>query len=268
MKAIELAVRRFAIGLALKKPAPDTVPLTGEERLRERDYYLVTLGTLDAEMFVVDKLVPEGVDGLEWAGRGTNSVRKIIRNPLILSRPLKIKHYFRELEFIYGPKEFALTAVLPLSRYHWWRYTVRIWRFGQTLVVRQDRHVVLKWAYEQHLGDPEKKIDVYRYLEHSMGPIWGHHPKADEQINHYSLVFESLAETGDLRSSDTLAYELEPKALGTLANHEAEDRRHDDSVRQQRKMSRLTLGLLIVGVPAAADAMIKLITALIGWIGP
>lgn len=264
MKAVKLAVRRFAIGLALKKPAPAIIPLSGPERLRSRDYCVVTLGSRDGELFMAEKMLPTGIEGREWAGRGSDHVQVTKANPRILTPPLKIKHYYRDIELDYGAPEFCLTAVLPLSRLYWYRATLKVWLYGRKPVVRQERHVVLRWAYEHHISGAAGNIDVHRYLGDTDGPLWHTHPMAEQQQRYYSLVLDSLAETGELKTVAPMCYQLMPKALSTLAALEADDRKHTDSVNQQRRMFWLTAGVLIVGIPAALDAGFKLITAMQG----
>ncbi|WP_142081681.1 hypothetical protein [Roseinatronobacter monicus] len=78
------------------------------------------------------------------------------------------------------------------------------------------------------------------------------HPEFKQQMRYYRLVLDSLVASGDLEELKKGQFSLSPKALATLDYYEEADRRHQDNLRQQRRLGWLTFALVLVGATQIA----------------
>lgn len=237
---------RSALGIALRRPAPSSIPRTGDKAESVNCYVAQIGGTESDWPFMAKELVDGGVTGLWWDGDSYKIPCSIPNWQLRLDN-FQFAHYI-------GHYDFESTSVLSfliqeLSR---WRYFLIFKdKFGQFLynqrkLVRKDRIEVLRLTLE---GTVKNR----RFAMHSttlMGALysnrWVFHPEKDEYLAYCSFLLDSLAGSGDL-AKDGISYKIAPKALTTLAEYERDERKHRDQVLQQRALKWLTVALVVVG---------------------
>ncbi|WP_112310359.1 hypothetical protein [Pseudogemmobacter bohemicus] len=257
---LKILVVRLAIGLALKRPTPDTIPLSGEDQLRARNYCRAYIGTVHTDLYIaVTGRSRKGVTGLLWNGTAQGGNVSSLQNKFLPSYPVVIQTYYGEAEIHYSPGVFLLSHVVPLSWLNLYRGRFLQWMFNRKPLVRRERYDVLRWAYDRGLAQGTTDISPETFLKETSSLRWMRHPKGGETLRYYSLVFESLLGSGDLQRPAGQGYRLAPQALATLSRLEEDNRRHKDNLRQQSIMAVLTFALILVGLPAALDAGRKLI---------
>lgn len=257
-----ISIKKGAIRKALKRAAPNTIPFSGLEKLKKRDYYTVRLFDKSTDTsFLVKGICDEGLKGYWFQGAGPEHGKcASIPNKYISSFDIKITHYAHELEirydtaiyFFLGTYTFkALRAVL--------KHRFRVWAYSKRKLPRQDRVEVLTWAYGWTLDHDgaNATFSPMTFLIHRHGPLIAHHPELEQQKRYYRLILDSLIMSGDLEKSKYGQFCLAPKALATLDNYEETDRRHKDNLRQQRRLGRLTLALVLIGAAQIIAPFLK-----------
>lgn len=223
--------------------------MSGEDRLRERNYFAVYLGTEpDTWLFWVQALNRRGVTGLWFPEDGRDGRAASIPNACLRESRLYITYYLRELRLEYrSAVSFILSQITGIPRGRLAIERVGRFLFGKRTLVRRDRMTVLHLIYEQTLLNRDYRDTPWGIMTELFGPRWVHHPDHEPELRFYTLVLDSLTESGDLLIEDG-SYRLAPQALSTLSNHEEDNRRHGDSIRQQTWLAIFTLALVLVGL--------------------
>jgi hypothetical protein len=245
-------VTRWAIGLALRRPAPAIIPLSNIDKLKERDYYTVSLlDDRDGVQVGISSLDQNGVEGF-WSIRRESSEGRPVCIPEneIEKFQIELVHYANELEIRYGTAfEFLLGKYTFLAARAIWRHRLKVWAFSKRKLPRQDRREVLSLAYEWTITNENNEFEFgpQTFLIRKYGILIALHPEFRQQYRYYRLILESLVESGDMKKNNG-TYNLLPKALASLHEYEESDRRHQDQLRQQRILGWLTFALVVVGV--------------------
>ncbi|MDX1010488.1 hypothetical protein GOE08_27025 [Sinorhizobium medicae] len=105
---------RRAIVVAMRKPAPDRIPLSNMAKVRQRDYFAVYLGTeSDRQRLVVTEVLEQGVKGFWFVGSGSDREERTISHDTLGDYEVLITHHFAELKISYFPGvEFLLKQPL------------------------------------------------------------------------------------------------------------------------------------------------------------
>lgn len=258
---LKILLVKLALKYALKRAAPDRVPLTDKARLPQRNYYSVTLyDALSRGRFLVSDVRREGLDG-DWFANLGGGYMASVPNRFINLLDLEIKHYYKEIEieyrsalgFIFSFLTFGAHRALCIFRF-------RIWAFSKKKLPREDRIEVLSWAYKWTIENEShrKVFTPLIFLNKKYGDLVYYHPEKDKLIRHYRIVFESLVASGDLDDvKSSWSFSLSPKALGTLDQYEETDRRHTDNIRQQRILGGLTFALVFIGAVQLAITLLN-----------
>ena len=245
--------KRLAIKSALKANAPDRIPLSGWQRLQQRDYFVTHLGTGESEQgFLVKHISRNGVVGAWWSQKDRSGLPASIPNRFLLKPPLHIKHYFREIEIDYRSSTlFFLATICKWSRIRLAYLRFVQWKYNRRAFVRDERYEVLRTIYDRTMADSSYSTSPIFYMVERFGDRCIPHPANNELESYYRFVLDALVDSGELQMND-LSYTLTPRAISTLAELEDNDRRHNDSVRLQRVLTWLTAALVVVGLLQAA----------------
>ncbi|KCV81604.1 hypothetical protein ATO10_11847 [Actibacterium atlanticum] len=77
-----------------------------------------------------------------------------------------------------------------------------------------------------------------------------------EEYARFELLLKSLLDSGDLSySNDTFSYQLKARSLRTIAEFESEQQRHEDQVKQNRRLLWLTVIIAISALIGALDVL-------------
>jgi len=238
-----------AIGLALRRPSPNRIPLTGAERLRARDYFSVTLADEHDRNFLVSSSSATGVQGF-WVPV-PDGVDQPETQEIPWSRAsemtLEIRQYLMELEFGYTSAfGFLVSQLLLLPSIKLNLRRVYSTLFNIRPIKRKEELVILAFLAEKRLAGSNNFFSSIQIAsEFHTEFLWGH-PDRDRVLNFYALWLESLAEHGDLERQEN-RYRIHARGLTRLSEEEKDDRRHTDAVRLQVTLALLTFLLVLVG---------------------
>ncbi|WP_430256845.1 hypothetical protein [Neorhizobium sp. DAR64872/K0K18] len=245
-------LKRLAIKYAMRKPAPDRIPLSDMERVRQRDYFVVTFGPEgDRQRFLVRQVLPEGFSGLWFLGETSNSEERTIPNSDLDNYEVLITHYFGELEIRYSRasefilKHFFRYEYLPYARERLGRYF-----FNRRTLDEKRRIHVLRMMLDSHLSDNPLR-SVMDIMSELYGPRWSHHPQQLQLYRYYELMVNSFIEAAELTRTQQNGIEIAPQAINTLDAYNEEERRHGGTMSIQRWMLIVTA---MVGIATAIQA--------------
>lgn len=248
-----------AIELAMRRPAPNRIPLTDPERVRLRNYFTANLGDdVDRWRFLVRATSSKGVSGLWFADGQDEPSEASISNSELSNYKLQIKHYFAELELLY---DSAIDFVFGRFSFGAWRRLCRErltqFLFNKRTLVRHDRIRLLKRVVENTLENREYRTSSFGVMIELYGRRWVRHPEYESAHNYYRLMLESLAESGEMTRTELDSYRVAPKALTSLSRFEDEDRRYRAELAQQKYLGWLTVLLVIAGGIQALSTLIQ-----------
>ena len=228
--------------------SPDVIPMSDRERMRGRNYYRLNIRFDGSpESFVLRTLNVGGATGYLFPDGGSSGREASLPKNLFDGAILEISHYFRSYNVTYkGPWRFMF-GTITLRHYRiWFADRVGQFFFNQKTLKRTERLTLLKEMVDRVSDDPAYTPSSFQYMEEKFGHRWSEHPEGQKTRRHLELLFESLEESGDLKKVHQ-RMTVSGKAISTLAEAEVEDRRHIESVRQQRLLALLTFGLVAVG---------------------
>lgn len=241
-----LLLKRVAARIALRKPSPNRIPLSGKERLRQRDYYTVRIGA--DRIFYASSVSKDGLTGFWYDEHDAMSWPASIPNKLLRHEEIAIQHYFGELEISYNsaPRFFFATVCFQpwvmLAR----ERTARA-LYNRKKLFRADRKAVLRFMIDETINNAEFRVDAWGVMAFLLGRRVVEHPDNDSIRNYYRLLLMSLADTGDLVNEGGV-FRIAPRAFTTIAQIEESDRRHSDNVNLQGRLVWLTAFLFVVGL--------------------
>ena len=234
---------------AFKKPAPNTIPLSGMNRLVKRDYFVIYLPEgVPGEQFILSNISENGYEGSFWNDGDNVGHKVVIPFSFAYRSRLTIVHYFKEQEFrFHGPSSYWWSRLTYLQRRRLFAERFRRWRFGKKSLARASREQVLKHVFQRTCNDRQYFVSPQSLMSENHGELWVFHPDKQSMSAYYRLVLDSLVDSGDLISPQ-FHYKLAPQALKTLELKDIEDAREKAAIAIQRRMVWLTLALVLVGL--------------------
>ena len=112
-----------------------------------------------------------------------------------------------------------------------------------------------KTAYGALFGDNGSFTEM-KLFEDLYGNRAFEHPAFNKQYTAFKLLLGSLAATGDLEMENG-KYRLSPSSLKSIADFEEAERRHADSVRQNKRLFWITVVIAIATAMQAYIAFFK-----------
>lgn len=239
---------RAAIHRALKRPAPDRIPLTGDA-VGHRDYFVIRLFDPHSDAkFLVQQLNQGGLSGLYFEEGNSEGLALSIPNEAIAGYKFRITHYFKEFEVVYStPHEFLIEQVSGYWRLRAFCERLLRDRYNRKRLVRQDRMKVLRLVFDNTIRDHDFKVSGWGLMDLLYEPRWSGHPDNFNLLQYYETVLRSLKGGGDL-TEEAGTFRLAPQALQTLSVFDEDERRHADQVRMQRRIAWLTFWLVMIGL--------------------
>lgn len=264
---------RFWLKSALKRAAarraPSRIPMSGDDRLRERDYYSVTLDAAEEYSYLFDAVTDEAVLARPWNGHRYIGPPLPIPLKHFVGRPIEIRYYLRNYEFLAtDTRRFEIGSLLG-----WYRLIARFQDVKQSIfnnksLATRRRFDLLDMLIKEALDDHGKQFTVYGVLQVLHGDRIARHPKYQSLFNYYTLLLESLKDE-DLLTSDNGSYRIAPRALTAFNRYEDEERRHIDSQKTQRSVKWITFvagAATVIQALGAWDAMDSTVTKFVRWV--
>jgi hypothetical protein len=246
---IKQHVRLLAIQLVMRRPAPSRIPLSGMDRLRERDYFLVEFGDEVApRSFLVKSLDEQRINGLWYPAGSDRPLKASFPKERVCDYDILITHYLAELEIKYTSAIiFLIHHHLRIGHFKLARERIARLMYSQRGLAREKCIEILRMLVEMVFKQGRTRISSWIILETLYGTRLVHHSDFLPLQRYYEFILGSLLASGEL-TKDNVFYQVAPKALATLAAFEEDDRRHRDQVRQQKVIGFLTLALVGVGL--------------------
>jgi hypothetical protein len=241
--------RFFAKKLALRKPSPNSIPMS-LPRCADNDFYSVYIEIPDQNMKLICKSEsPHGLEGFLWINDSDGAEACVLKSTLEGRKwSLKIEHYFKGWVLEYNSALlFCLQNLLQKHRFLYSKDKLAQTIFNNKKLVRSERIKVLEYVLEKTTNKPDYRTDPLYLGMELYSKRWLFHPHKESMKNHYKLIFESLVESGDLIRNDH-SYELSPKALNTISDYERDEQKHFDSQNSARKTRNLTKAIIVLGL--------------------
>lgn len=240
-------ITRCAIRLALRRPAPDSIPRS-LPKAKDVNCYVVELGGPDAGWpLLADSIRPRGVEG-RWLEGDTYELSASIPNAQLRPMHCQFTHFIGIYEFRYrSALAFLAQEFLLLPQLSILRDKASQFIFNRKTLVRKERVEILRLAIEATVENSKYELHPMSLATRIYSNRWIFHPRKTQILNYFSLLLDSLADSGDLTRKDG-GYKLAPKALVTLSQYEEEERKHQAMLVQQRAMKWLTFVLIFVGL--------------------
>ncbi|MEO0892614.1 MAG: hypothetical protein AAFY35_08480 [Pseudomonadota bacterium] len=255
-----------AIKLAIRRTSPSRIPLV-RERAKNVDCFTVEIK--DSDGGPIDVLA-KGLDkkcltGDQWSG---DLYEFPISIPLqhIEELEVRITHFFKHTRTEYtGAIDFLWGHITKKPHRFLFRNRIVQLFYNQTTRFRQDRIELLKEIHANHLKTAGRDEEAYgalfgdnrsftemKLFEDLYGNRAFEHPAFNKEYTAFKLLLGSLAATGDLVSENG-KYRLSASSLKSIADFEEAERRHADSVRQNKRLFWITV---VIAVATAMQAYI------------
>ncbi len=217
-------IRRMAVKVAMQRPAPSRIPLSGYERLRLRNYTTCNLLPLGREeTFLALEAQASGLKGLWFPGPTNISEEREIKYEDLSDYNLEITYYFRELELVYrSGLKFLLHRLLYIPVLQLWSERLARWLFNRKALTRSDSVKVLRIMIEKTLNDRDFGGGESTVMTELYGRRWVQHPELEKVHAYYSIVLDALVDNGDLVKEGHL-YRLAPAGLTRIEKFDQED---------------------------------------------
>jgi hypothetical protein len=241
---------------ALRKNAPSQFSYA------DKNDYFVTILTnkLSQEEVLVSAIGPKVIEGMAWSEDRFQSPTTIPVTDVEAWSPKFIRFYgFNKINY----PSLADFLVSELTFRPWRAYLKE--SFAQSLYnyrtkFRKDRIEVLKRLVQVSLKEAEKNnglltTNSWKSVVGLLSEVYGNrvygHPGYEAEAAHFRLILESLVATGELEKQKMHEFKLNGLALASISNYELEERRHRDSVRQNRLLFFVTVVMAVAAVVQA-----------------
>ncbi|MBD3680106.1 MAG: hypothetical protein HUJ27_17100 [Rhodobacteraceae bacterium] len=252
-EGISRFVAKRALLKGLKRRAPGSFVYRPEN-----NYYVSEIIESGTERRIIVEDVCDGkIIGRLWNGDKFDDTTEASLDGIRIS-DVRITRFYGYLRYDYKDAldfwKYELTGI-PIFQSAKERLSQSI--YNVRFRFRDDRIRVLRKIVSLHLEraranngllhDPDE-LSVVSLASELYGNRIYTHPKREEFFALLRLTLDSLVSSGDL-DGDKRGYKINGKALVTLSEYEQEERRHSDSVKQDRKLFWITAAI------AAATAM-------------
>ncbi|WP_429124550.1 hypothetical protein [Aeromonas allosaccharophila] len=248
---------------ALKKPAPNLIPRTGEDAASV-DCYSCRIILNDNISFWVESVDRDCINGYTIGETSDDRLyKKLTLNDVGLSQ-LKIKKYkgiydytFKNgYDFILKDLTKYIDAVLFFIKK---LDVITQSIFNKKSLQKNKRTDILKILVEQY-STRNAEFNIVSLMMHIHSSKYFNHPDKDTATSLLKLYLNSFVESGEVIKTQGINYKLTGKAIVTLENYENEERKHKENLRLQRI---ITFTTIIMALLAAIQAdLVKMPTIL------
>jgi hypothetical protein len=241
--------RYLARKLALRKPSPDTIPMS-LPRCADNDFYSVHIEIPEHRMKLICKSESKnGLEGFLWINDKDGAEVCVLKSTLKKYKwNLKIEHYYRGWVLEYNSAFlFCIQNIFQKHRFLYSKDKLAQTIFNNKKLVRTERIKVLEYVLEQTSIKPDYRTDPLYLGMELYSKRWLFHPDRESMNNHYKLIFESLVHSGDL-TKVAHSYKLSPQALNTISDFERDEQKHFDSQNSAKKTRNLTKAIIVLGL--------------------
>ena len=242
-----------AIKTGLKRKAPRSFSFSSTT-----DFIVLFLkNSITDQEIILDKIDKNSFSGMVWNGERFDSPATFpIAEIDIWS--LKVKRFYGYNQIEYSSlSDFLFSEITFFPQRLYFREWVYQRIYNYRTRFRHDRIDILRRLIEMHLteakknngilftGSPESVVGLLARFYSNR--VYGH-PNLEEISARFRLILESLAATGELEKSNIHEFKLTGLAISAISNYELEERRHRDSVKQNRLLLFVTIVMAIAAI--------------------
>ncbi|MBM4946147.1 hypothetical protein HYO28_22045 [Vibrio parahaemolyticus] len=242
-------LKELAMKLSMIKPSPRNIPMS-RPRCMDNDFYSVEVyfPNLSYE-FNCRERHEKGITGWLWVEGGEGVDASLLTDCFEEEKySLTIERYYKCKQYNYKSSlRFLFNYYLRAHRVKHFVRSISQAFFNQKELVTADRIDLLKYMFHQTKEQENYRVSVLFYGAELYGERFLFHPKRRKWTKHIELVFDSLVESGELKKTSSLQYELTPRALVTISEYELSEKHHLDNVSNSRKITRLTFAIVLIG---------------------
>lgn len=244
--------------------------MSGEDRLRKRNYYSVTLDSDRDDNYLFERIEGDIVVARQWDG--SRYAEELLSLPVnqFVDKPIEIRYYLRRYEFQRtDARAFEIGSTLGWYRLVALFFDISQGAYNYKSPATTRRFELLEMLIAEALDERDRSFTVYSVLTELYGSRIAVHPEFPQMLNYYTLLLESLGDEELLTSDGNGSYRLAPRALTAFNTYEDEERRHTDSQKTQRSVKWITIVAALATVIqalAAWNAMSDTLTTFGRWV--
>jgi hypothetical protein len=241
--------RYLSKNIALRKTSPDRISMSMPGCADNNFYSLFIEVPEYGFKMLCKKEHKHGYEGFLWVNKKEGLNACLLKSELEdVKYTLKIDHYYKGWVFEYSsPFLFIIHTLFQKHKFLYRKDKLEQTIFNNKQLVRSDRIELLEYILEQTNIKPDYITSPLSLGMEMYSRRWFYHPDRESMKNHYKLLFESLAESKDLKKID-YSYKLDPKALITISEYERDEQKHLDSQNSARKTRDLTKVIIFLGL--------------------
>ncbi|WP_156966377.1 hypothetical protein [Algiphilus aromaticivorans] len=243
---------RKALQRALLKPAPDTIPLSGNKAY-ENDCYTIYFNSKDGtQRIYVTGFTKDIVTGKLWDRKSgeAQDCKKPLQEINSEGWSMEAERFFRGRQFQYRkPTKLLFDDYLFVPSIKVKLDRLEQLAFNRRPLARLDRHELLSKLVEERMQNGRQVVSPMHVGLSWFSTRWIFHPERTVHQEHIKLLLDSFLDSGELKTKGTFSdYEITGKALATLDAFDREKSRHDDQIRASGTLTTLTFWLVVVGL--------------------
>lgn len=247
-----MSLLRHALRITLLKPAPDVIPRSGGREAKVDCFLAYFHDEATDTKYLFRGLTKDGVS-VQEVGQPQPQAYPTLTWEQANAKSIEFTHFLREYEFRYKTPWQFIRAYYTLRDQEAIAFDrAKQYSFNRRTLSRAERMHALRLLVDQRIERRDASISYVGLMSKMYTMRAFLHPDKDELQNYCELLLNSLVASDDLRREDG-SYKVNPKALVTLSQWEEENRRHRDSVAQQRWIKIFTILLAIAAVIQACD---------------
>lgn len=244
--------RISVIKSALKLPAPDSIPRTGEKAQAVNCYVVELIDEKAGHRFLIKEKTEKGVCGIYWDNESLGNDTCLPNSEIGYPWNIEVTHYYKTWTHVYHDEiDFYSGKIIS------WHLIVRLFNgvaqhlFNRRTLRRSERIEILKYLVDETVINPNYVFNAILLGGSLYTKRWISHPNWQQSNAHLKLILESLVESEDLAKQDE-GYKVEPKALLTLSEFENDERKHQDILNNAKVTRWLTVALVVAGIANVA----------------
>ncbi|VUD66815.1 hypothetical protein TDB9533_03704 [Thalassocella blandensis] len=225
--------------------------------------FIVAIDKDSQPYLILTDIAGSNVTAMKWDGESYRDPKHLDISD-VDSKDLVITHYYGLAEVIYfGVYDYFINRTLrwPYIKIGVQRILERTgqFAFNKQKLVTQKRVELLKFMIDEQLEKGSSGVSLIELMSKLYSIKWVLHPEAEIQQNKLEFYLDSLIATRDIEEVNG-KYIVKGYAITNIEMYEEEERRHQESVKMQKRAFWLSV---VVGFLALVQAeVIKLPTLL------
>ena len=252
-------IKKYLLNVALKRPAPQRAPRSGLEG-EALNCYVVRVFKDNDDALIIETSDGDKLDCLEFDGH-QYSIKAGHNLESLLKYKFEFTHYYGLATILYpGWFDFAKGYTLKIPYIKAWlkfkRDDLFQFIYNRKKFITKQRIDLLKAILDAQLNGADRVSSIsamsFIYSERVFS-----HPNWEDYFHRTELYLNALADTHELARSNG-DYTITGQGISAIERYEEEERKHSETMTNQRRMFWLTL--TIAALTLVQAGLIKLPT--------